>query len=93
MRELTDIIDATIKAVEDMKRSGITHVAVSRETLDELGKPIVRAVTAAVAAPDNSNVAAELALIQGRAKVCVKCRNWPVAGTASSSASATRAPN
>ncbi len=77
MRELTDIIDATIKAVEDMKRSGITHVAVSRETLDELGKPVARpaaVVTAPVASPDNSNVAAELALIQGRAKVCVKCK-------------------
>jgi uracil-DNA glycosylase len=69
MPELTDIIDATIRAVEEMKRSGITHVAVSRETLDELGKPVVRA-----AAPDNSNAAAELALIQGRAKVCVKCK-------------------
>jgi DNA polymerase len=81
MQELTGIIDATIQAVEDMKRSGITHLAVSRETLAELGKPVARPAAAVVgnngapvAVPDNPAIAAELALIQGRANVCVKCK-------------------
>jgi DNA polymerase len=35
---LNNIIDETIRALEDMKRSGVTHVAVSPETLEGLGK-------------------------------------------------------
>ena len=81
MSDLNNIIDETIQALEDMKRSGVTHVAVSRETLEELGKPAVvssvpsgkvgRVAEAAVAAP--SGVATELAAVEARAKVCVKC--------------------
>ena len=41
MSDLNNIIDETIKALEDMKRSGVTHVDVSRETLEESGKPAV----------------------------------------------------
>ena len=81
MSDLNNIIDETIKALEDMKRSGVTHVAVSRETLEELGKPVVvssvpgakvgRVAETAAATP--SGVVAELAAIEARAKVCVKC--------------------
>jgi DNA polymerase len=76
VRELTEIIDETIAALEDMKRSGVTHVGVSRETLAELGKaPVV----AGVASPARegtqpaTDATAELARIEARAKVCVKC--------------------
>jgi uracil-DNA glycosylase len=100
--DLNNIIDETIKAIEDMKRSGVTHVAVSRETLEELGKaprvkrmegeppgepqgvtaqrelrpPSSEKETAAGGAPalqSVGNVVAELAAIEARAKVCVKC--------------------
>jgi DNA polymerase len=78
VRELNEIIDGTIQALEEMKRSGVTHVEVSRETLDRLsstGVPPVAAVTKATAGetpalPSNS----ELAHIEARAKVCVLCR-------------------
>ena len=76
MRELNEVIDETIAALEDMKRSGVTHVEVSRETLEELGKaPVV----AGVAFPPRegtrptTDATAELARIEARAKVCVKC--------------------
>jgi len=65
MRELTEIIDATIQAVAELKRAGVTHVAVSPETLEELGRP-----PSPQRGPDPS---AELAAIQARAAVCVKC--------------------
>lgn len=74
MRELNEIIDGTIKVLEDMKRSGVTHVEVSNKTIEELSKPVLlvpRALgTAASTAGDS---AAELAAIEARAKVCVKC--------------------
>ena len=76
MRELNEIIDETITVLEDMKRSGVTHVAVSRQTLAELGKaPSV----AGVASPPRggtgptAEATVELARIEARAKVCVKC--------------------
>jgi DNA polymerase len=68
---LNEIIDETIAALEDMKRSGVTHVAVSRETLEELGKaPVVAGVASP---PPTTDATAELARIEARAKVCVKC--------------------
>jgi uracil-DNA glycosylase len=102
MRDLNEIIDGTIHVLEDMKRSGVTHVEVSKETLEELGKapramrvegeppgeprgttaqrefrpPIPHKVTTAGGAPalqSGGNVASELAAIEARAKVCVKC--------------------
>jgi DNA polymerase len=81
VRDLNNIIDETIKALEDMKRSGVTHVDVSRETLEELGKPLIVAAVpggkvgrvAEMAAPVRTGVAAELAAIEVRAKACVKC--------------------
>lgn len=42
---MNEILNDTIAAVEEMKRNGVTHVAVARETLEELGrKPVVAAV-------------------------------------------------
>ena len=76
MRELTEIIDETITALEDMKRSGVTHVGVSRETLAELGKATVVAGVVSPARDGTrfaTDATAELARIEARAKVCVKC--------------------
>ncbi len=77
MRELTDIIDETIKAVEALKRSGVTHVDVSSDTLEELGnppRPPTIAATGPVVLQDRSDVAVELAAIEARAKACTKCK-------------------
>ncbi len=72
MRELNEIIDGTIKVLEDMQRSGVTHVDVSSKTVEDLGKPpVVTAVS--IAAPTAADPTTELAAIEARAKVCVKC--------------------
>ena len=82
MRELNEIIDGTIKVLEDMKHSGVTHVEVSSKTMEDLGKPLVFAPQASEAKPVSpletpvalaGDPAAELAAIEARAKVCVKC--------------------
>jgi DNA polymerase len=81
MADLNEILDGTIAALEEMKRSGVTHVDVSRETLEELGQsPVVAAVPSGkIDSPRAAGTAAstptgELASIEARAKVCVKCR-------------------
>ncbi|MGD1019256.1 MAG: uracil-DNA glycosylase [Verrucomicrobiia bacterium] len=98
MPDLNNIIDETIQALEDMKRSGVTHVAVSRQTLEALGKAPRRSAvvgplpSAGVGSSANTpregtrptttgkagsgavdNTTAELAAVEARAKVCVKC--------------------
>jgi uracil-DNA glycosylase len=82
VRELNEIIDGTIKVLEDMKRSGVTHVDVSSKTAEDLGKPVVLAPKANKEKPVShmetpiasvGDPAAELAAIEARAKVCVKC--------------------
>jgi DNA polymerase len=89
VRELNEIINGTIAVLEEMKRSGVTHVEVSQETLEELGKaPRANAVVGPLppagakpttgtpreaTRPTRNDVGAELALIEARAKVCVKC--------------------
>jgi uracil-DNA glycosylase family 4 len=47
MDPLGEIIDNTIQELERMKRQGVTHVDVSRETLNELAKPVARRSRAA----------------------------------------------
>lgn len=87
MRELSEIINGTIQALEEMKRSGVTHVGVSRETLEGLGKAAVVVGAASPSQPGSSSAAEEhaqkgvsteempeLARIEARAKVCVLCR-------------------
>ena len=76
MRELNEIIDGTIKVLEDMKRSGVTHVEVSNKTMEELGKPPVAMGTSSplgTAATTPADHTSELAAVEARAKVCVKC--------------------
>jgi DNA polymerase len=74
VRELNEIIDGTIKVLEDMKRSGVTHVEVSNKTIEELGKPVALVARAIrTAAATVGDPAAELAAVEARAKVCVKC--------------------
>jgi uracil-DNA glycosylase len=71
------ILDETIAALEEMKRSGVTHVEVSRETLAQLGKPgettAAPVVKRSAPPPAIADGAGELALIEARAKACKKC--------------------
>ncbi len=74
MSELNAILDETIAALEQMKRNGITHVEVSRETLESL-----TVEAAFLPRPETSdrdkNVAPtmELRTIESSAKACTKC--------------------
>jgi uracil-DNA glycosylase family 4 len=70
--DLNEIIDGTIRALEEMKRSGVRHVEVSRDTVERLGK-VPRTGAGTKPPPPTDNVAAELAAIEARAKACVKC--------------------
>ncbi|MCX6897298.1 MAG: uracil-DNA glycosylase [Verrucomicrobia bacterium] len=60
MSQFHEALDATIRHLEDLKRAGVTHVPVRRETLDALGRPVAtpptveaaaKPVTSAVLAP------------------------------------------
>jgi uracil-DNA glycosylase len=67
MQELNRIVDETIKAVEEMKRSGVTHVAVSKATLEELGrKPAPRGVT-------RPTISGDWLALEAETKRCKKC--------------------
>jgi uracil-DNA glycosylase family 4 len=70
MRELTEIIDETIAALEEMKRSDVTHVEVSREALAELSSAAVPAVS--LAGKTTAGTAALLE-VEAQAKICTKC--------------------
>ena len=74
MPKLKKIVDDTIQAVEQMKREGITHVEVTRGTLEELGKAPRAVPVAPRAAATSSGVSAALAPIEVQAKACTKCR-------------------
>lgn len=85
METFSSIIDATIATLEEMKRSGVTHVEVSRQTLEELGKSVVGPLPSggvgqvaeaprAGTQPTTCDNAIELARIEARAKGCVLCR-------------------
>jgi uracil-DNA glycosylase family 4 len=61
MNPLREMIDCTIQELERMKRQGITHVAVSRDTLQALGAPVpapkrARSTPAPSAVPATSGV-------------------------------------
>ncbi|MBM3860356.1 MAG: uracil-DNA glycosylase [Verrucomicrobia bacterium] len=79
MQKLKHIVDDTIKALEEMKRSGVTHVEVSQATLEELGrKPVV--VAAVPAAPTRRTPVAgtaaatpDWAALEAETKKCRKC--------------------
>lgn len=69
---MREIIDETIKALEEMKRAGVTHVEVSRETLESFEKVPQQKLDS----PSNTagDVAGEMKRIEMRAKACVKCK-------------------
>jgi uracil-DNA glycosylase len=69
MSDLSLIIDETIKALEEFKRSGVTHIEVSRETLEQLGS---RPSSREVARPAHDS-AGEMKRLEADAKRCVKC--------------------
>jgi uracil-DNA glycosylase family 4 len=72
---MREIIDEAIKALEEMKRSGVTHVEVSQATLEALvgaaSPPRPVAHRGGDAAPTGES---GLAAIEARAKACVKCQ-------------------
>ncbi len=67
MNKLREIVDDTIQALEHMKKSGITHVEVSKQTLAELSKAPV--VIKAKTAP----LTGKLAVLAAKVKACTKC--------------------
>ena len=86
MSDLRKILDDTIAALEDQKRTGVTHVAVSKETLAELGKPGYSGGLSQPALPESAvgrggltasrspaAGANEWKQIEARVKACVKC--------------------
>jgi len=59
MSQFHEALDATIRHLEDLKRAGVTHVPVRRETLDALGRPVAAPLTVEAAAkPVTSSVSA-----------------------------------
>jgi uracil-DNA glycosylase family 4 len=84
MNTLTQLIDETIAALEEMKRSGVTHVEVSRKTLEELGRFGVGPLPSAGAGQigetprggtrPTTEAAPELARLESRARACVLCK-------------------
>lgn len=68
MSKLKEIVTDTIAVVEQMKRDGITHAEVSRQTLDELGQP----PRVAPVAPPVASL--ELLALEKEALACKKCR-------------------
>jgi DNA polymerase len=76
--DLKNIVDETITALEDLKRAGVTHVPVTKKTLEELGKPPVcraSAPLAVVSAPARMTATDAVALqsLAAQAKACKKC--------------------
>jgi len=69
MTDLGPIIDETIKALEELKRAGVTHVEVSCETLERL---VSRSASREVPRPENED-AGEMKRLEADAKKCVKC--------------------
>jgi uracil-DNA glycosylase family 4 len=85
MQPVQQILDETIRALEKLKRDGLTHVAVRADTLEALARPLCvapapapgRAATGAVrdipAETAVADLAGELGRLQTRAMSCVKC--------------------
>jgi len=76
---MNKLIDQTIAALEEMKRNGVTHVEVSRETLEQLGKSgVAAAVPSGKVVPARTAGTAvttsELSTIEARTKTCTKCK-------------------
>jgi uracil-DNA glycosylase len=71
---MNELIDQTIAALEEMKRNGVTHVEVSRETLEQLGKPTTVRREPEPAPQAVTKSPNELSAIEARAKGCTKCK-------------------
>jgi DNA polymerase len=71
MSDWREILDDTIAHLEEMQRAGMTHVAVTAETLAALGRPAVvaRAPAPVVEPPP----VVDLPDISARARACTKC--------------------
>lgn len=75
MSHLDPILDQTIAALEEMKRAGVTHVEVSKETLGNLAGVGAAFLPRSVPESRDRNVApTELSAIEAEAKACVKCK-------------------
>ena len=78
MNKLQEIVDDTIQVLEHMKKSGATHVAVARATLDELGKVPPRPAAKRGGHPAPGPAAtlrptADFAELAARVKACTQC--------------------
>lgn len=78
MSDLKHIVDETIAALEEMRRAGVTHVPVTKATLEELGKPPVCRASAplpVVSAPVQQTATDAVALqsLAAQATACTKC--------------------
>ena len=78
MNKLREIVAETIQVLEHMKKSGTTHVSVSRATLTELDKaPVVGPLTSAGGTQPTprevTRPTSGLAAIAARANACTKC--------------------
>lgn len=58
---MKQIVGETIKALEEMKRSGVTHVTASKEAVEEIGKPLPKPASAGWSA------------LEAETKRCKKC--------------------
>jgi uracil-DNA glycosylase family 4 len=72
---MNELLNQTIAALEQMKRAGITHLEVSRETLEQLAVVGTTSRSRPAAESRDREVAPteELAAIEARAKTCTKC--------------------
>jgi len=78
MQELIPIVDQTIRALEEMKRAGVTHVEVSPATLEELGrKPtaghVVAATSCGIRTDARAVAAADWSALEAETRQCRKC--------------------
>lgn len=88
MQKLKQIVDETIHAVEEMQRNGVTHVEVSKATVEELGRKPARAVVGPLSSAGEDRVVAtapregtrpttaakgDWVELEATAKVCRKC--------------------
>jgi uracil-DNA glycosylase len=71
---MNELIDQTIAALEEMKRSGTTLVEVSKGTLEQLSGAGVSPVSSPAKTTGETPALRKLAAIETRAKVCTKCK-------------------
>jgi uracil-DNA glycosylase len=73
MNNLPEAIDATIRALEEMKRDGVTHLEVNKEALAALGQAVPAPTSGAVGTELAANAAAWAAL-RAQALACQECQ-------------------